>query len=65
MKTDWEIREELRKENLHFRKLWSIYAAMNRRVAEQKQKEGCALMKRLKGEMHQMILGYRENHPET
>lgn len=65
MKTDWKIKEELKKENPHFRKLWSIYAAMNRRVAERKQKNGCALMADLKNKMYQIICQHRKEHPET
>lgn len=61
-KTDWEIREKLRKENPHFRKLWDIYAAMNRRVAERKQKEGCALMAKVKNEMYQLIRQHRKEY---
>jgi septum formation topological specificity factor MinE len=77
-KTDWEIREELRKKDFHFRKLWNVYAAMDKKsrefaamrrshlifTGEQQQKETCALMPKLRDEMYQMICRYRQDNPE-
>lgn len=63
-KTDWEIKEELRRENPHFRKLWDIYAAMNERAAERKQEAECVLMTKVKDEMYQTICQYRKDNQE-
>lgn len=75
-KTDWEIREELRKKDPHFQKLWNVYATMDARFRKfdqkssfvfqegRRQKDICALMPKLKDEMYQIICRYRTDHPE-
>ena len=77
-KTDWEIREELRKKDPHFRKLWDVYEVMDERSREfdliqgsrlifkerRRQKERCVLMPKLKDTMYNIILQYRKDNPE-